>query len=127
MDETKNGKPATHFIDSYLDLTVTKTTYKYPTLQSRHIISGKLDDDLVNMTIEMLEKTGWSISDVLNFIFRQYAYLEMSGILSMFTDSYNKRLLDDDEQWKKIREKLKSFIPGYVQMNTELAYRFKRY
>lgn len=126
MNET-DKKPINRFIDSYLDLTVTKTTYKYPSLQTRHLISGKLDDDLVNMTIEILEKTGWSISDVVNFIFRQYAYMEMSGILAMFTDMHNKKILDDDTQWEEVRKKLKEFIPGYVQMNTELAYRYKRY
>jgi hypothetical protein len=125
-EEYSTTKDPKSFIESYLNLTITKTTYKYPSLQEKKVICGKLDDDLLNMCIEILEKTGWKVSNIVTFIFRQYYFLQESGILSMFTDIYNKGLLNSEEGQKEVINKLREVIPEYIRVTTESMIKFRK-
>jgi len=125
-EEYSTTKDPKSFIESYLNLTITKTTYKYPSLQEKKVICGKLDDDLLNMCIEILEKTGWKASNIVTFIFRQYYFLQESGILSMFTDIYNKGLLNSEEGQKEVINKLREVIPEYIRVTTESMIKFRK-
>jgi hypothetical protein len=107
------------FVESYLSITVNKSGFKYPSLQSRHVISGKLDEDVANWLVKFLLKTNWKPSNAINFITRQYSFFDETGLLGILGAIGANNILDDPNHAKDVIEELKKICKVYVQYTRE--------
>jgi hypothetical protein len=116
---TDAERPVAEYYENLVGLKVEKP--RYPTLQTKHLIYARLDDELVNQIIDVLIRTGWNQTDLVKFVFKLHFYMNKRGLFTFFTHIYSEKLLDSDnvEVLKYIRDNLKQFIPDLMTMTAE--------
>ena len=121
-EEEKTTKySSSEFVESFLSITVNKTGFKYPTLQSRHVISGKLDEDVANWLVKFLLKTNWRPGSAVNFITGQYSFFDETGLLGILGAIGVNNVLDDPDKANDVIAELKKICKAYVQYTRESA------
>ena len=101
---------------------------KYPSLQNKRIIYAKLDDELANQVIEVLEGTDWNYTELTTLIFRLHFYMNRVGLFTFFNKIHAEKLLDSDkpEDLIYIRDNLKKVVPDLMMITAKTVNAFRR-
>lgn len=116
----------TEFVPSYLQLSVERP--KYPSLQKRNLVIGKVQQEVANEIIQFLEVSKWHESDLVNYVFDTHFYLNRQGMFAFFSNIYENKLLESDkiEDLIFIRDNLKNIVPGLLNRTSKTLNSFKK-